>query len=81
MFLPGGCLIVITNYEGCIDDDIASIRDGRAFTSACDATVLKRIFRDNSFVFLSKIENNSIFGISEFLRVSICKFSIFVMVT
>ena len=44
----------------------ASIQDGQA---PGDATVLKQFFRDNLSYFLSQIEKNSIFGISELFYV------------
>jgi len=58
-----------------------SIQDGQAFTSAWWRHCYETVFRDNFVIFSSQIEKNSIFGISEFFYVSICKFSIFVMVT
>jgi len=46
-----------------------------------DATVWKRFLCDNFAIFRRRIKKNRIFEISEFFYVSICKFSIFMMVT
>jgi len=46
-----------------------------------DATVLKRFFRDNFIIFRQRLKRIAFWNQWIFLRVSLCKLSIFVMVT
>ena len=55
-----------------------SIQDGQA---PRDATVWKRFFRDNFVIFRRRWKNSIFWNQWIFLHVSICKFSIFVMIT
>jgi len=66
--------------EGCIDDK-RQFKTAKRSQAPGDATVLKRVFRDNFVIFHRRSKIIAFLESVNFLRVSICKFSIFIMVT
>ena len=66
--------------EGCIDDE-RQFKTAKRSQAPGDATVLKRSFNDNFGTFRHRSKWIALSNQWIFLRVSICKFSIFVLVT